>query len=233
MAARNLVLLNWNLHGQCPCYAQRLARYGLDNPCHTVVCIQETKLCQIDERLVIEMLGPKFCDNFSFLPSIGMSGGILIAASEDHFKLISSQCTNYTLTVRIQMLNDGTEWSLTGVYGLQLESDKLIFLEELKALKHDVQEEWPLSDDFNLIYMADDKSNARLNRRMMGKLKAILDELELKELPLHGRKFTWTGHQNSQNSQSQSTPAITMTRIDRLLSSKAWEEFFPTAHLNA
>jgi hypothetical protein len=71
------------------------------------------KLCHIDERLVLEMLGPKFHDSFSFLPSIGTSGGILIAASEDHFKLISSQRTKYTLTVRIQMLNDGTEWSLT------------------------------------------------------------------------------------------------------------------------
>jgi hypothetical protein len=115
------------------------------------------------------MLGPKFRDNFSFLPLVGTRARILIAASDDHFKLISSQRTCYTLTVRIQMLND----------------------------------------DFNLIYKAEDKSNVRLNRRMMGKFKATLDELELKELLLHRRKFTWTGYHHSQNSQSPSTPSVT------------------------
>jgi hypothetical protein len=117
MAASNLVLLNWNVRElNAPIKPSSL--HDMATSVHaTMVCIQEMKLCHIDERLVLEMLGPKFRDSFSFLPSIIMSGGILIAASEDHFKLISSQCTKYTLTVGIQMLNDGTEWSLTGVYG--------------------------------------------------------------------------------------------------------------------
>jgi hypothetical protein len=71
---------------------------------------------------------------------------------------------------------------------------------------------------------------------MMGKFKAILDLLELKELPLHGRKFTWTGHHNShilQSSQSSYTLVVTMPRINRVFSSSAWEEIFPTAHLYA
>jgi hypothetical protein len=155
----------------------------------TAVCIQETKLCQMDHRLVIEMLGPKFQANFSFLPSVGTSGGILIVVSEEHFKLISSRRTSHTLTVKIQMLNDGMEWLLTGVYGPQVEAEKIAFLEEIKTLKQSIHGNgW----DFNLIYKEEDKNNQRLNRRLMGKFKAVLDELELKELPLPGRKFTWT-----------------------------------------
>jgi hypothetical protein len=70
----------------------------------TAVCIQETKLSQIDARTVTEMLGPKFQASFSFLPSLGSSGGILFAISDDYFKLISLRHTRHTLIVKIQWL---------------------------------------------------------------------------------------------------------------------------------
>jgi exonuclease III len=138
MAAKNLVLLDWNVHGlNAP--VKRSALREMASTVHaTVVCIQETKLRQIDNRLIYEMLGPDFIDNFSFLPSFGQSGtrgGILIVVSASHFKLIASRRTCYTLTIVIQMLNDGTEWALIGVYDPHLETDKLIFMEELKSLK--------------------------------------------------------------------------------------------------
>jgi hypothetical protein len=60
----------------------------------------------------------------------------------------------------------------------------------------------------------------------MGRFKTALDELELREKPLHGRKFTWSSSHNSQNE-------VTMPRIDRMFLSTAWEELFPTAHLQA
>jgi hypothetical protein len=100
----------------------------------TVVCIQETKLQVFDERLVNESLGQSFREKISFLPTTGTCGGILIAVSKSHSRLVSSYYTRNTLTVRIQMLNDGVEWSLTGVYGPQSEVDKIAFLEELKDL---------------------------------------------------------------------------------------------------
>lgn len=80
--------------------------------------------------------------------------------------------------------------------------------------------------DFNMIYKAANKNNSRLNRRLLGKCKAVLDNLELRELLLHGRKFTLT---SSNSVQSETT----MTRIDPMFSSTDWEEIFPLAHLYA
>jgi hypothetical protein len=40
------------------------------------------------------------------------------------------------------VLLDASEWTLTGVYGPQLEADKITILEELKALRHNIQNEW-------------------------------------------------------------------------------------------
>jgi hypothetical protein len=137
------------------------------------------------------------------------------------------------------MLNEATEWALMGVFGPQSESNKVAFLDEIKSLKQNIQTKWLLSGDFNLIYKAEDKSISRLNRRLMGKFKAVLDDLELKELPLHRKKFTWASSQSSQASTSTIATAattnepVTMTRIDRMFCMMPWEETFPTAHLHA
>jgi exonuclease III len=110
MAAANVMMLNWNIHGlnapvKC-CVVQDMVSATKA----TVVCIQETNLQFIDERLVMETLGQRFKTSFSFLPDAGTCGGILIAVAEDHFQLVSSSQTQNTLSVRIKMLNDGVEW---------------------------------------------------------------------------------------------------------------------------
>jgi hypothetical protein len=74
-------------------------------------------------------------------------------------------------------------WSLTSVYGPQGELDKQMFNTELKGIKHKVKPHWLLIGDYNLIYKAQDKNKGRLNY------------LEVKELDLIGRKFTWSNNQ--------------------------------------
>jgi hypothetical protein len=48
---------------------------------------------------------------------------------------------------------------------------------------------WIVMGDFNLIYRAQDKSNGRVNRPLMNGFRIILDDLELKELHLHGHRY--------------------------------------------
>jgi hypothetical protein len=161
--------------------------------------------------------------NYSFLPSRGPSGGILIAVLDNHFRLICSSRSENALTVKLQMLNDAMEWHLTGVYGPQAETNKLLFLEELKHIKQSIQGKWLIAGDFNMIYRAQYKNNTRVNRRIMGKFKSTIDELQLRELPLHDRKYTWTSEQQTQ-------AEATMSRIVRLFYSTSWEESFLTSH---
>ena len=44
-----------------------------------VVCLQETKMSTVSRRMVLSMLGSDFDNNFIYLPSDGVSGGILVA----------------------------------------------------------------------------------------------------------------------------------------------------------
>jgi hypothetical protein len=94
----------------------------------------------VSEQLVADLLGPKFRSNFSFHSAEGTHGDILIAFSEDHFKLISSRRSTNTLIVRIQMLNDAVEWTMIGVYGPQYGQEKISFLEEIKTLHQGMQD---------------------------------------------------------------------------------------------
>jgi hypothetical protein len=50
------------------------------------------------------------------------------------------------------MLADNRKWSLTGVYGPQLDQEKVLFMQELTDLRQHMLLEWLLLGDFNLIY---------------------------------------------------------------------------------
>jgi len=104
-------------------------------------------------------------------------------------------------------------WSITGVYGPQGDAEKMLFMDEIKQLKPSMRASWMLLGDFNLIYRASDKNNPNVNRRLMNKFKSIIDELEIKELHLHGRRFTWTSE----------TDDPTVTRIDHIFCTREWE----------
>jgi exonuclease III len=60
---------------------------------------------------------------------------------------------------------------LTGVYGPQVDLEKKMFIHELRRLKQSALAKWLVMGDFNLIDREEDKSNNRLNRRLMVKFR--------------------------------------------------------------
>jgi hypothetical protein len=70
-----------------------------------------------------------------------------------------------------------------------------MFIRELRRLKNSVKPQWLLIGDFNLIYKSQDKNNGRLNTDLMLKFRRALNHLEVKEVDLIGKKFTWTNNQ--------------------------------------
>jgi hypothetical protein len=83
-------------------------------------------------------------------------------------------------------------WLLSVVYDPIRDEEKVTFLQELHELSHSHARPWLLTGDFNLIYRAEDKSNARLNIRRMRQFCQFLNSAALKDLHLRGRLFTWS-----------------------------------------
>lgn len=146
-----------------------------------------------------------------------------MAASYRFFILSDFHATPGSISATVTMLNERTSWTLTCVYGPQGGHEKLTFMEELKMLQPLVKPEWLMIGDFNIITKAADKNNANINKRLIGKFRAVLDFLHLKEMRLSGRKFTW--------SNEQEDPVL--TKIDHFFHSIDWHLHFPNAHLQA
>jgi endonuclease/exonuclease/phosphatase family metal-dependent hydrolase len=77
--------------------------------------------------------------------------------------------------------------------------------------------------DFNLIYKDEDKSNSNYNRAMMGHFEKLIDDLWLKEVPLHAQKYTWSNQQEAE----------ILVKLDRVLCSVDWEDLFPSCLLQS
>jgi len=96
----------------------------------------------------------------------------------------------------------------------------LQFLQELRSIRNCIPEKWLVIGDFNLILQAQDKSNTNLNRRMMGAFRSVLDELEMREISLQERRFTWSND-------------TTQTRIDRAFCTTEWDLMMQSCSLQA
>ena len=99
----------------------------------------------------------------------------------------------------------------------------LLFFQELNQFRAAHPGPWAVTGDFNLIYKAEDKNNQNFDRRWMARFRRFLDDLELAELNLHGRRYTWSNERREP----------TLVRLDRWFYSVDWEERHPNCLLRA
>ena len=192
MSQLNCQVLNWNVRGLNDGARQDLVSELVRTTGATIVCLQETKMQAMERNVVRRTVGAKFENSYSVLLAEQTRGGIFLAVNEDFFDLSDIALTANTITAQINMRADGKRWQITVVYGPQGEDAKLQFLQELKNIPPPENDRWLILGDFNLIYQAEDKNNANLNRRLMGAFRATIDHLRLKEIKLNGRRFTWS-----------------------------------------
>jgi hypothetical protein len=67
------------------------------------------------------------------------------------------------------------------------------------------------------------KNKGAINKRAMRKFNQTIDALQLLELDLIGKKFTWSNEQDDP----------TMSRIERLMATTEWHDLYPSANLQA
>jgi hypothetical protein len=138
---------------------------------------------QITRRDILSILGVEFSD-FVFLPSMGASGGFLVAWKRNVGHTGLTRIDDHCVSVQF-CKNDGTSWWLTCVYGPQSDADKILFLQEIKEIRVACAGPWVIAGDFNLIYNASDKNNTNLNMAMMSRFRSAINDLALKEIQLH------------------------------------------------
>ena len=157
----------------------------------SLMCFQESKVSEVSKEFVTECCGPAFT-GFCFQPAVGTRGGIIMAWKDNEITVSSSHCTPSFISAACCHPRSGKAWRVIGVYGPQADADKISFLGDLRATMTGNPGRAFCASDFNLIYQLADKSNNRVNRRMMNAFRHFISDMELKDLYLHGRSFTWS-----------------------------------------
>lgn len=188
----------------------------------SILCLQETKMDVVTPTLVNEMLGPLF--DYCFLPSVGLSGGIILAWRTDVWAFSEASAQQFSVTAKATLLNAAAApWWITVVYGPQDDDEKVQFLSSLIQVRASCPEAWLLCGDFNMIYKEADKSNGRLDRRGMRRFRAFINRVAIDELHLEGRRFTWSNWRDNP----------TLERLDRVFASPDWIAQHPNHLLKA
>jgi len=165
--------LVWNVRGLNSRARRNVVRDLIGQENISLLSLQETKLDTCSDSLIMELCGAGF--DYFFKPATHTCGGILLAWRTDTWSVTNPVIRSYSLTARVTLIHTGATWWLTSVYGPQSDPEKLLFLDELREVRHAGLGTWMVWGDFNLIYQAADKNNSRLNRRMMQSFRRFLD----------------------------------------------------------
>jgi hypothetical protein len=167
-----------------------------------------------------ELTGASF--DYAFLPAVGVAGGAVTSWRRDLWNVSSACIRRFSVTTKMSPADGhGAPWWLTNVYGPSTRADKQPFLQELRDGRASCPGPWMVCGDFNLIYMASDKNNGRLHRGLMRRFREVIDDLQLDEIHLSGRLFTW--------SNGRDHP--TMERLDRAFATVEWLQLYQNHHL--
>jgi exonuclease III len=88
----------------------------------SLVCVQESKLDNVDSLVVSQTFGPNF-DGFDFIRANGTRGGIILAWRSDILNVNTNFKGKFSITAEVQSMKDAKAWTVTSVYGPQEVAD--------------------------------------------------------------------------------------------------------------
>lgn len=218
----NFSIMSWNVRGLNDSSHRELVRENSVCSKPSVICIQETKISSMSRAILTESLGDRMAD-YCTLDAVGTRGGVLLAWNREMVQVSEVLIKQFSISATVVVLSSTASFRLTTCYGPADDRRKEDFLLEMKSTRPVAGTPWIILGDFNLIYKASDKNNLNLNRRLMGRFRAALDECELMEICLQNRRYTW--------SNERQRP--TLVRLDRAFCNGEWELLFPNYALHA
>ncbi|KAK2423798.1 hypothetical protein QL285_034226 [Trifolium repens] len=180
------------------------------------LALQETKLEVISESLCFSLWGSQDCD-WAYLPTEGRSGGILSIWSKSNNSLVFSFIGDGFVGVCLEWGTPKTICIIVNVYSKCDIGSKRNLWHKLISCKRGLGDgRWCIVGDFNAVTCMEERvgsvlTDGRTTTTEVREFRNFVEELELVDLPLLGRRFTWY-HASGK----------TMSRIDRMLISDEW-----------
>jgi exonuclease III len=144
---RNWRVLCWNVRGLNADDRQRSVRAKIEECSCDIVCLQETKCDSVDWRF-IRKFAPKRFDNFTFSPSVGASGGMIMLWNSSVFTGLLIEVKRFGIMIKFTSVHDNSSWVLVCVYGPCQGLERDNFVSWLYNLQIPVVENWLLLGGF-------------------------------------------------------------------------------------
>ena len=205
-------ILSWNVRGVNDPEKRKVIKNFIRIHRVDMICLQETKVQDMNIDIVRSLGVGRFL-NRTALNAEGSAGGILLIWDKRRIRLVDSMLGNFSVSCLFRREEDGFQWVFSGVYGPVDKSLRELFWEELGSIKGLWNDPWCVGGDFNEILSPDERSKGGRISNSMRRFADILNDLELRDLPLQGGPFTWRGGLNGRSK----------SRLDRFVVSADWE----------
>lgn len=182
--------------------------------------LQETKLSSVSETLCHHLWGNSFCD-WSFVPAVGNSGGILSIWCSSKGRAIFSFAGPGFVGVCLEWGVLRTPCFVVNVYSKCSLADKRELWQKLLAFKHSMGGNvWCVAGDFNsVLHDSERRGSPLVSGNTLGSeirdFSLFVLRMGLFESPLLGRRFTWCQPHGG-----------AMSRLDRFLLSAGWSDLW-------
>ena len=124
----------------------------------SIICLQETKREQFDLPY-IRKLCPKRFTKFAFLPSVGASGGLLVAWVDSNLNGEVVFENEFSISVKFTCKLSNDCWILTNVYGPCHVQKRGEFIDWFGNIDMPQDSDWLVVGDFNFIRSPEDRNN--------------------------------------------------------------------------
>ncbi|KAH7666772.1 RNA-directed DNA polymerase protein [Dioscorea alata] len=179
-------IISWNVRGLGGPTKNHLVRDFLAQYKPNIICIQESKLEVIVRPTWRAIVGSSL-NCFSAAAATGSSGGMIIGRNGSLFHGNLFHSGPYCLTVEFVSVHDQIKWHCTTVYGPNARNLKLDFWAEIRSCKPPSGIPWIIYGDFNTIFSSMDKNSGNICWDDIYNGQALLRDLDLVDLRLHGR----------------------------------------------
>ncbi|GAU14347.1 hypothetical protein TSUD_309070 [Trifolium subterraneum] len=206
-------ICSWNIRGLGGCEKRKEVRQLMGELQPFIVCLQETKMGLCDDSLCASLWGSS-PHAYSYRPSVGASGGLLIVWDTEEVEVWSSTSFNHVVQIHGRFIKTDEEFYLFNVYAPCEDNEKQMLWDSLSGKLQQLEgKKVCVCGDFNAVRCDEERRSIRhgTGSRDHGPFNQFIEVNGLVDLPLSGRSFTWFKGDGS-----------SMSRLDRFLLSEDW-----------
>jgi hypothetical protein len=127
---------------------------------------------------------------WKWIPSRGKSGGILCGIKNDSLDVSAFKSGKYMLQFVLWNKNKKCTWFLIVVYGAAHEENKTKFLTELASFCYGFFMPFIVGGDFNILRHSGENNTNFINSHSCDLFNSMIHTLGLREIFMHGGKYT-------------------------------------------